>query len=1489
MRRSYRDDNGEKIYRYSIRKYHFGAASVAVAALMFFANGVAAQEAPAVSPATASNVVAGPSGNSDGDPENSAEENSKQALPDQPEGKPAGELKAQGAKAEEANQGQELEKSKPAPVGQETPQAEGQEKQDQPTPADRKAAKSVQGTLKALLANLTLDSMKSLHDEVEACLAAAKAVLDDPNATQAQVDEQVRLMEDLIRRVNQALEPSQPKLIDLGEAGSENNELIASEGSVTEPASDKNQVTPSAGGNATTPGARTQATPRELPTYTNTTEGENGVSGLKAELKFIIAELKANKASEDKIQAVQAAADKFNKAFSKGGTISQSDFDAAMVDLQKSRELIEGVLRENDVNAGEVTESANQVDPGNPRENNVTIQPRTNTGGWSGFRSIPAGVARARATRSAGQDRATTRAGGISFIDAKRHYFDVDADITSPYDKYTYVYWNKKSVQPGNTPDNVADIIKYLKEDVEKTETGFRWTITVNPSHTNLDGVSLLFTIPSGQDLKANSVTITRQNNEGSTSFNRSAHDGKDELAATMEAAGFTSVSTGNPNQTNAPAVSNNPGSPQYYKVNNVLDWIREERSGGFYDRGNPKYANSSNGYENQDEQNKSNEKAQHVVDSSGKTYYGRLQGTNAYKIQFETTGGNNLTKLSYLSSIKGFQDSHRYFGLQIYSRLKREDGLVGTYRFTLRKNGYFQVNQGVKSAEFGVAEWNYNVIKDGITYQSVPGGSFDGTDSRIKGILTTQPSANQTIDKYNNFDIRNYGEYYNADGELDSKGYENANKQGQSFTHYKGTTTITTEKLAEEVSTIPGVHTYIYVRSFTNGEQDKGTIHFVTKPKTPTLDTDLSRFDEGRHTITASNGTAGYKMVLYKKAIDGSLTKVAEKVAGSDGRTTFENVDLKLGEYVVKTVVDGIWYDYKDNGKEHKTVESDESNSRSTIKLKMGITSDGTNIKDESIFKYPVNQLVRNNTLKFMAKAARPIKKMEFFINDTAVNFGTGTEVENSKNPLGIKWIKDGENSRLATIRGDEQYGFPPNKAGIYKLTVKATLDDNTTQNYSTKLYLSPSKGRVSTTQEDLVGKANEKPTITASGFPAGLSTTLKDGNTELEWKAFLVRGGRNNDQSFIQEATGYTVVAAATINSQNGTAQFTSANYKTDKIGTEPLKVIMGLVRKGTDELYTADLVSSLSDSSVRATLPDFSKAPEFGRDETGFTAKIGHLNANKAELRYTDGAGTEHTVGFSKVGANWEKDNSNQNATIAVTADTSGGTATVHIPFGTARLDSDLKAKQKAADTNFSTESTYHVPADSSAPKVSLGDTLLPTTEATANQVLYRVKQGQDFIPKIKVWDDTGSITKLAIENTPAGVTLNKFNNNFTAQTNADDRNKYTGSTISGKVATSQRAGEHVAKITTKDAYNHEQTYYLRYQILPATVEAKQAKFPQVKSKALQDGDDASNYVQFKDNGTVVAKPAGVDVTWQTKPSTDEAGLDKTGQDVSRLPIM
>lgn len=235
-------DNGEKVFRYSIRKYHFGAASVAVAALMFFANGVQAQ-APAVSSATASDVVAGPSGNSDGDPRDSDEESpEKTEVVEQPvELKSVGESSAPESKAEEGSREEsevEAKSSQPETKidDKESPQAaEEKEQEESAPPAAKTAAKSVQGTLEALLAKLSLDSMEALHTEVEEGLAKAKAVLENPKATQEQVDEQVKLMEDLIRRVNQALNPSLPSSAVLEKAGLTNHGLATPEGAISTP------------------------------------------------------------------------------------------------------------------------------------------------------------------------------------------------------------------------------------------------------------------------------------------------------------------------------------------------------------------------------------------------------------------------------------------------------------------------------------------------------------------------------------------------------------------------------------------------------------------------------------------------------------------------------------------------------------------------------------------------------------------------------------------------------------------------------------------------------------------------------------------------------------------------------------------------------------------------------------------------------------------------------------------------------------------------------------------------------------------------------------------------------------------------------------------------------------------------------------------------------------------------------------------------------
>ena len=110
--------NKEKVFRYSIRKYHFGAASVAVAALMFFANGAVAAHEP-ITPSTASDVVtAGSDGNSDGDPQDSDEESpEKTVVVEQPvELKSAGESSAPEAKTEEGSQEEsEAEVKSPQP------------------------------------------------------------------------------------------------------------------------------------------------------------------------------------------------------------------------------------------------------------------------------------------------------------------------------------------------------------------------------------------------------------------------------------------------------------------------------------------------------------------------------------------------------------------------------------------------------------------------------------------------------------------------------------------------------------------------------------------------------------------------------------------------------------------------------------------------------------------------------------------------------------------------------------------------------------------------------------------------------------------------------------------------------------------------------------------------------------------------------------------------------------------------------------------------------------------------------------------------------------------------------------------------------------------------------------------------------------------------------------------------------------------------------
>ncbi|WP_256856930.1 Rib/alpha-like domain-containing protein [Streptococcus pseudopneumoniae] len=535
------DGNGEKIFRYSIRKYHFGAASVAVAALMFFANGVQAQ-APAVSSATASDVVAGSAGTPDKDKQESDGEESEKVSQTEPSAglQSTGESNSPETKAEDASKGQETDALAPTkpetkPAAQETSQGGAVKEQDQPTSVTKTTeAKSLQGNLQALLEKLTLSSMKALHDEVEAGLAAAKAVLDDPNATQAQVDEQTRLMAELTSRINQALSPApsleNPRVLekaalastDLTSTGLASTGLATPDRAVTEQANRgehtrggnlsasapaANQVNPSAGGNAITSGTNSQPTPRALPTYTNTTEGENGVNGLKDELEFITDQLRANGASEDKIQSAQAAVDKFKKELSKDGTISQEAFDASLVDLTKSRELIRGVLSKR--NESGYAFDDDEDDIGDDQSAGMATQPRTTTTGWSGFRSMPAGVIQPRASSSISEGLNTKRA----YIVQKGDGSDLPAE--------TYLYALRRRLNERPKENNLREVNEALDEakiTVQDNGNGnFTWNIHFNSGYKGHQNAFYWFTLPKGHKV-TEVLGITKTSSRGGTS-----------------------------------------------------------------------------------------------------------------------------------------------------------------------------------------------------------------------------------------------------------------------------------------------------------------------------------------------------------------------------------------------------------------------------------------------------------------------------------------------------------------------------------------------------------------------------------------------------------------------------------------------------------------------------------------------------------------------------------------------------------------------------------------------------------------------------------------------------------------------------------------------------------------------------------------------------------------------------------------------------------
>ncbi|WP_152159648.1 YSIRK-type signal peptide-containing protein, partial [Streptococcus pneumoniae] len=1419
MKKSYRDDNGEKVFRYSIRKYHFGAASVAVAALMFFANGaVAASET--ITPTTASDIVKVDSdSNADGDPGTSDEEDSSKVSTRQPlELKSVDELKGQEAPVEENNQvqaaaesettGVESNSAQPEtnPASQEAPQAEGEGKQDQSTPVSNQISST------SLLQPRTLKNKQSDYDPIP---------LGDDEDDEDDVDEQFS----------------------------------------------------------------------EMPV--------------------------------------------------------------------------------------------------------TTIQPRSPRSVTS--RSVP-----------------PKTTGSSPYNDKYRYYFERGQDPeNSQLPRYTYAFFNKRALIGRGGPDKVSRIKNYLEEEVKPTVDGFDWKVTVNKERNNLDGISFLFSVPNGQTLVENSVTVTQVDDAGTTVKRSVPKNGNDDhITASLKTTNAKEVTRGTPTNTNARGKGSRFGPDGSYDVSS-FDRIWGDTAGqgndSFHSRGQGNNNNAATGLQN-DEERKLGDFKKTILNSSGGTVYsGKIAGNTSYTITFKTRGSNDLDKLVYFSAVKGSDTNNEtYLAMLLHARTPAERGFADKIRFRLKGNGYYQVEQNTAYYTSTVLNsTGQEIKKDGAnTAYSYSKYKDKPLDNGVKGVLT----GNDTNDTDKAFDLDeySYSEYVDDQGQVLNKDDLSAQleEQQQKITWYKGGRQISKSDLTKDAISSSGVHTYRYRVSYKDNSFNEGEIHFVTKPKKPTIDTNLSTVAGTSTNVRISNVDSNTTVELYKKGNNGQNDTLVSSISSGDqgGTVTFNNVTLDYGSYYVKQKANGTWYEQDGTKRE-------------------GVYSDQSSEKDASgIVIERIGAIGGQNDTRWKDKLALP--------DVTDFNLPTGSEILigfRAKSPKGIKslTISGADNLKGKAVetygrdRNDDQTILGVNlrsrggNSGGYSITVTATDSLGNEKHYKMNITFPPNSGSFEKnptedyvfTPEKLKGKAlvplaTENPNIVIKAKGINVDTVYGIDKNH-EWRAFLVDGGRNiqDSASGSQKAVDFkNHIVADTFVTATGTAVFTSnpqaGHFKREHLGRKPLRLVVAMVNKKTREIVDK-YVSALSSDTLEATYPQFTKSPNFIKEPREITAKIGHLQADKAQIRYTNDAGTDKTVNFSKVNGNWEKDNPNQDSTIVVTEDTgTAGTATVHIPLSTAKGGTKIYARQKVdANTEYSEESSMDVPTgptakhpnkpeinqsqedldvtikvgqgnanratvvftdsrgsfqsvmfsktgnswdkvqaqaapdvsvtstndgtalvripygvarvgsqvvtnqreegqtiasdsalhtvqgDTTAPKVSLGNTVLPTTANAATTPIYKVVQGSAFAPKLQIWDNIGSVKELDITDIPAGITKQKFGAEFQSQTNAKENSKYSGSTFSGNADT-QAAGQHTAQITVKDASNNTATYYLRYEVLPK-VEARQSRFGQVKDKALQHGDNPANYIKFKNaNGQEVRKPSGVDVTWERQPSTATEGLDKTG---------
>ena len=313
MRYEYKD--GEKLTRFSIRKYHFGAASVAVASLIFFGGGMSAK---------AENIPVSQDSQNVGNTSNAAPNVDKDASGDS------------------GNANKTIKVDVPVAA----------------LPAvkvEKEELSKLAIKLETLVKSTEKEKISNISKDLDKVLSDAKEVLKNEKATAEEVKTQVEELTKATKKLEETVAETDKK--------AEETKQIGENRSATVEAANTETSTParsSRGRRGRTtevqPEASTSETPKveaatsnketaskALPTYTNGADNYK----LAEEMHNIVTYLRKNGADAAKVAAIKANYDKLNEKLGltdEDGVLSEEDFNKALADLKQARDFTEGFL-----------------------------------------------------------------------------------------------------------------------------------------------------------------------------------------------------------------------------------------------------------------------------------------------------------------------------------------------------------------------------------------------------------------------------------------------------------------------------------------------------------------------------------------------------------------------------------------------------------------------------------------------------------------------------------------------------------------------------------------------------------------------------------------------------------------------------------------------------------------------------------------------------------------------------------------------------------------------------------------------------------------------------------------------------------------------------------------------------------------------------------------------------------------------------------------